>query len=99
MSYEYSQTLLFKLEDSNITEIIATIKDNNYNSEIEFINPEVAKKFFSICESWDVLIPSLRINNGTLIYSVSQSDFKAYQYYQYMSLIISFLNNDFKIKN
>lgn len=98
MRYEYSQTLLFAIDEFHTLGVVANIKDNDYNTEIEFIDPKKAQEFYSICESWNILIPYLRIKDGVLTYGATQSGTQAYQYYQYMSLILSFLNGEFKIK-
>lgn len=98
MRYEYSQTLLFAIDKSLTLNVIANIKDNKYNTVITFIDAEKAQEFYSICESWDILIPNLQIKGGVLSYGASQSGTQAYQYYQFMGMILSYLNNDFKIK-
>lgn len=98
MGYEYSQTMIFILDEFDTFERVARIKNKDYNTEIEFVDSKKATEFYNICESWGILIPNLRIKDTVLIYGASPSSSDAYQYHQYMSLILSYLNNDFKLK-
>jgi len=91
--------MLFGIDEFDIFWLIGNIKNNDYNTEITFLKSEKAQEFYSVCESWNILIPYLRIKDGVLTYGATQSGTQAYQYYQYMGLILSYLNGDFTMKN
>lgn len=95
--YEYSQSILFNRETFEIIASISLIEE--CSNILKFVDNDKNLEFYNICKSWDLFGSRISISeSGVEHYSSPRSSANSYDYYMYMSLVISYLSKDFKMK-
>jgi len=86
-------------DDFSEVQILVGIISEQYLSAFDVVVPNKSnQEFKDICDSWDLFGHRLRIENDRLVYGATIDGPDAYEYAKFLSLLTSYIVNEFNFK-
>ena len=103
-NFEFAESMFMEIHRSNRGELIdveelASIKSFDHDGvEITFRDKRTPIGFMKVLKSWDIYTYSAKLQANAIQFSIS-SPAPIEERHKFYSLIVSFMNNDFKLKS